>query len=211
MENKNIMKYFPLILVTAFALPLFASAITNCDDQAVPAMDCPPGFSRTCSNSGGTYHWSCGKAAGAIATPTSGTGAAHVYQHNQTDLEFIRTRDMQGAQTNPMYEDKDTSGVNPIHEGRIAMPPNAHASTTANAWGRVKVRFPWLERFFGGGADSNGLGLGKTVNDYAVDTATGTSTNRGPLISAMHKLFGALGLGRFFNNKWDGTEDMTGN
>jgi hypothetical protein len=51
-----------VLLMLFLMLPGISLAITNCDSQAKPAFDCPPGYTMSCVPVGGD-HWSCSKPA----------------------------------------------------------------------------------------------------------------------------------------------------
>ena len=90
MKNFSKLIFILLLVLGAFS---YAFAITNCDDQAMPAFSCPPGYSMVCSSGGGNYHWACGGTRGGAimeVPPTSvvPSGTAEIYQNNQTDINF---------------------------------------------------------------------------------------------------------------------------
>ncbi|KKR77718.1 MAG: hypothetical protein UU22_C0038G0001, partial [Parcubacteria group bacterium GW2011_GWA2_40_8] len=52
--------YFTIIFAAGILFFSTADAITNCDEQAKPAFDCPVGYTMMCIPVGGD-HWGCGK------------------------------------------------------------------------------------------------------------------------------------------------------
>ncbi len=70
---------------------LFAQAITNCDDQAKPALDCPAGYTMMCVPVGGD-HWSCGKESdGVIIESSSAAETTGVKSTMQTQVRVEAT------------------------------------------------------------------------------------------------------------------------
>jgi hypothetical protein len=89
------------IFLTIFGVLLASSAgaITNCDDQAKPAIGCPTGYSMMCSSGGGTYHWACGKEVnGAIIESPDTTQTSGVKQTLQTQVKVGGTKTDTGVE-----------------------------------------------------------------------------------------------------------------
>ncbi|OHA52156.1 MAG: hypothetical protein A3A97_04570 [Candidatus Terrybacteria bacterium RIFCSPLOWO2_01_FULL_40_23] len=59
-ERQTLKLYFAIIFAAGILFFSTAYAITNCDEQAKPAFDCPVGYTMMCIPVGGD-HWGCGK------------------------------------------------------------------------------------------------------------------------------------------------------
>jgi len=62
---------FYILLGGVLVFAGLASAETNCDNQAKPALSCPEGYSMMCIPAGGD-HWGCGKLSGGAIIEVSG-------------------------------------------------------------------------------------------------------------------------------------------
>ena len=67
-------------------------AVTNCDDQAKPAFDCPTGYSMMCIPVGGD-HWGCGKESNGIITESQASEqTSGVKDTMQTQVRTIQLK-----------------------------------------------------------------------------------------------------------------------